>query len=172
MGDPAPPRRRTHGEAGARALALVKPLPPKAVAGRPALQGSGVAGYNRHWRTDGQRIKTTRSRQASSRARHHPFEIQKSAYFTERSSNYLKAANPMLKASWLGSMQLFKDARRRIGCPDGTPFATRCSSFSKWNFVSYCFRRSDRLRGSGRGQAASPRNQIPSIDADDGLACG
>jgi hypothetical protein len=35
MGDPAPPRRRTHGGAGAGALALVKPLPPKAVAGRP-----------------------------------------------------------------------------------------------------------------------------------------
>src|SRR6516225_5143654 len=35
MGDPAPPRRRTHGGTGAGALALVKPLPPKAVAGRP-----------------------------------------------------------------------------------------------------------------------------------------
>src|SRR6516162_6554062 len=35
MGDPAPLCRRTHGGAGARALALVKPLPPKAVAGRP-----------------------------------------------------------------------------------------------------------------------------------------
>src|SRR6516162_487146 len=35
MGDPAPPRRRTHGGASAEALALVKPLPPKAVAGRP-----------------------------------------------------------------------------------------------------------------------------------------
>jgi hypothetical protein len=35
MGDPAPPRRRTHGGAGAGALVLVKPLPPKAVAGRP-----------------------------------------------------------------------------------------------------------------------------------------
>src|SRR5215469_8114590 len=35
MGDPAPPRRRTHGGAGAGALALVKPLPPKAVGGRP-----------------------------------------------------------------------------------------------------------------------------------------
>src|SRR6516165_6569346 len=30
-----PPRRRTHGGAGAGALGLVKPLPPKAVAGRP-----------------------------------------------------------------------------------------------------------------------------------------
>src|SRR6516165_1514586 len=35
MGDPAPLRRRTHGGAGAGALALVKPSPPKAVAGRP-----------------------------------------------------------------------------------------------------------------------------------------
>src|SRR6516225_6027550 len=35
MGDPSPPRRRTHGGASAEALALVKPLPPKAVAGRP-----------------------------------------------------------------------------------------------------------------------------------------
>src|SRR5262249_36463521 len=35
MGDPAPPRRRTHGGTGAGVLAFVKPLPPKAVAGRP-----------------------------------------------------------------------------------------------------------------------------------------
>jgi len=35
MGDPAPPHRRTHGGTGAGVLALVKPLPPKAVAGRP-----------------------------------------------------------------------------------------------------------------------------------------
>src|SRR5215469_2403005 len=35
MGDPARLRRRTHGGAGAKALALVKPLPPKAVAERP-----------------------------------------------------------------------------------------------------------------------------------------
>jgi hypothetical protein len=35
MGDPAPPHRRTHGRTGAGVLALVKPLPPKAVAGRP-----------------------------------------------------------------------------------------------------------------------------------------
>src|SRR6516162_2955831 len=57
-------------------------------------------------------------------------------------------------------VQLFNDARHRTGCPDGTPFATRCLSFSKWSFVSYCFRRSDRLPESGRGQAAAPRNQI------------
>src|SRR5215831_18188612 len=35
IGDPAPPHRRTHGGTGAGVLALVKPLPPKAVAGRP-----------------------------------------------------------------------------------------------------------------------------------------
>jgi hypothetical protein len=35
VGDPALPHRRTHGGAGAGVLALVKPLPPKAVAGRP-----------------------------------------------------------------------------------------------------------------------------------------
>ena len=35
MGDPTPPHRRTHGGTGAGVLALVKPLPPKAVAGRP-----------------------------------------------------------------------------------------------------------------------------------------
>ena len=35
MGDPAPLRRRTHGGAGTGALALIKPLPPEAVAGRP-----------------------------------------------------------------------------------------------------------------------------------------
>src|SRR6516225_3888229 len=33
--DPALPRPRTHGGTGAGALALVKPLPPKAMAGRP-----------------------------------------------------------------------------------------------------------------------------------------
>src|SRR5262249_25876606 len=35
MCDPAPPHRRTHGGAVAGVLALVKPLPPKAVAVRP-----------------------------------------------------------------------------------------------------------------------------------------
>jgi hypothetical protein len=35
MGDPTPLRRGTHGGAGAEALPLVKPLPPKAVTGRP-----------------------------------------------------------------------------------------------------------------------------------------
>src|SRR5215831_12052675 len=35
MAEPAPPRRPTHGGTGAGALALVKPLPPQAVAGRP-----------------------------------------------------------------------------------------------------------------------------------------
>src|SRR5262245_5039262 len=35
MSEPAPPRRRTHGGTGAGALALVKPLPPQAVAARP-----------------------------------------------------------------------------------------------------------------------------------------
>jgi len=43
-----------------------------------ALQGPSAPGYNRHRRTDGLRFKTTRSRQASRRALHHPFEIQKS----------------------------------------------------------------------------------------------
>jgi hypothetical protein len=42
MGDPAPLRRRTHGGAGAGALALVKPLPPKAVAGRPGFTRASV----------------------------------------------------------------------------------------------------------------------------------
>jgi hypothetical protein len=32
MGEPAPPCRRTHGGTGVRALVLVKPLPPQAVA--------------------------------------------------------------------------------------------------------------------------------------------
>src|SRR5262249_44261003 len=35
MGEPTPPRRRTHGGTGAGSLALVKPLPPQAVAARP-----------------------------------------------------------------------------------------------------------------------------------------
>ena len=64
MGDPAPLRRRTHGGAGAGALALVKPLPPEAVAGRQALQGPSVPAHNRHQRTDGQRFNTSRSRQS------------------------------------------------------------------------------------------------------------
>ena len=78
MGDPAPPHRRTHGGTGAGALALVKPLPPKAVAGRP-----GFTRVKRprlrsppaeRWAAG----QTMRSRQASCRAPHHPFEIQKS----------------------------------------------------------------------------------------------
>jgi hypothetical protein len=76
MGDPAPPHRRTHGGTGAGVLALVKPLPPKAVAAGQALQGPSVPGYDRHRRTDGLRFKTMGSRQASCRALHHPFEIQ------------------------------------------------------------------------------------------------
>jgi hypothetical protein len=43
-----------------------------------ALQGPSVPGYNRHRWTDGLRFKTSRSREASCRALHHPFEIQKS----------------------------------------------------------------------------------------------
>jgi hypothetical protein len=34
IGEPAPPRHRTHGGTGAGVPALVKPLPPKAVAER------------------------------------------------------------------------------------------------------------------------------------------
>ena len=58
MGDPAPPRRRTHGGTGAGALALVKPLPPKAVAGRSGFTRAKRLGHNRHRRTDGLRFKT------------------------------------------------------------------------------------------------------------------
>jgi len=58
MRDPAPPRRRTHGGTGAGALALVKPLPPKAVAEGQALQGANARGHNRHQRADGLRFKT------------------------------------------------------------------------------------------------------------------
>jgi hypothetical protein len=76
MGDPAPPHRRTHGGTGAGVLALVKPLPPKAVAGRPGFTRAKRPGYDRHRRTDGLRFKNMRSRQASCRALHHPFEIQ------------------------------------------------------------------------------------------------
>jgi hypothetical protein len=39
MGDLAPPRRRTHGGAGAGALAVVQPSPPKAVTEGHALRG-------------------------------------------------------------------------------------------------------------------------------------
>ena len=58
MGDPAPSRRRTHGGTGAGALALVKPLPPKAVAGRPGFTRTSAPGHNRHRRTDGLRFTT------------------------------------------------------------------------------------------------------------------
>ena len=40
IGDPAPPQCRRHGGTGAGVLALVKPLPPKAVAEGQALQGA------------------------------------------------------------------------------------------------------------------------------------
>ena len=45
-----------------------------------ALQGPSVPGYNRHQRADGLRLKTSRSREASCWALHHPFEIQKSPF--------------------------------------------------------------------------------------------
>ena len=47
-----------------------------------ALQGRSAPGYNPHQRTDGLRFKTSRSRQASCRALHHPFEIQQSLFTT------------------------------------------------------------------------------------------
>jgi hypothetical protein len=58
MRDPAPSRRRTHGGTGAGALALVKPSPPKAVAGRPGFTRANAPGHNRHRRTDGLRFTT------------------------------------------------------------------------------------------------------------------
>ena len=61
-----------------------------------------------------------------------------------------------------GSVKSFKDARHRTGCPDGTPIASRCLSFSKSSFESCCFRGSDTLPGSGRAQAPAPRNRIRS----------
>jgi hypothetical protein len=77
MGDPAPPRRRRHGGAGAGALGLVKPLPPEAVAGRP--------GFTRATRppatiaTGAPMGCDSRPRargQSSRRALNHPFEIR------------------------------------------------------------------------------------------------
>ena len=47
MADPAPPHRRAHGGKGAGMLAVVKPLPPKAVAGRPGSQGPSVRSYEK-----------------------------------------------------------------------------------------------------------------------------
>jgi hypothetical protein len=58
MRDPAPSRRRKHGGTGAGALALVKPSPPKAVAGRPGFTRVSAPGHNRHRRTDGLRFTT------------------------------------------------------------------------------------------------------------------
>jgi hypothetical protein len=59
-------------------LARVKPLPPKAVAGGAGYTRAGVPGYNRHRRTHGLKFKTTRSRQASCRPLHYPFEFERS----------------------------------------------------------------------------------------------
>jgi hypothetical protein len=61
-----------------------------------ALQGPSVPGYNRHRRTDGLPFKTTRSRQASCRALHHPFEIQKSHF----SANWMLRSVPQLALSF------------------------------------------------------------------------
>jgi hypothetical protein len=41
-------------------------------------KGPSVSGCDRHRRTDGLKVKTRRSRQASCRALYHPFEFQKS----------------------------------------------------------------------------------------------
>jgi hypothetical protein len=76
MGDPAPPRRRTHGGTGAGARPLSSPCRRRRWPEGQALQGPSVPGYDRHRRTDGLRFKTIRSRQASCRALRHPFEIQ------------------------------------------------------------------------------------------------
>jgi hypothetical protein len=76
MGDSALPRRRTHGRAGAGALALVTPLPPTAVAGRP-----GFTRAKRPWLQSPpadrwaaiQGLALARSLLPGA---HHPFEIQ------------------------------------------------------------------------------------------------
>jgi hypothetical protein len=80
MGDPAPPHRRTHGGTGAGRRPLSSPWRRRQWPAGQALQGPSVPGYDRHRRTDGLQFKTMRSRQASCRALHHPFEIQESHY--------------------------------------------------------------------------------------------
>jgi hypothetical protein len=85
MDDPAPPHRRTHGGTEAGVLALVKPLPPKAVAGRPGFTRAKRPRLRSPPADDGLRFKTMRSRQASCRALHHPFEIQKSQKYSKLS---------------------------------------------------------------------------------------
>jgi hypothetical protein len=77
-GRTSPPRRRTHGGTDAGALALVKPLPPQAVAERPGFTRATRPGHNRHRRTEGLWLKVMVSRPVSRRAPRHPFEIQKS----------------------------------------------------------------------------------------------
>jgi hypothetical protein len=77
MRDPAPPRRRTHGGTGAGALALVKPLPPKAVAEGQALQGPTPLATIATSGRMGCGSRPCLARPASRRALCHPFEIQK-----------------------------------------------------------------------------------------------
>jgi len=74
MGDPAPPHRRTHGGTGAGVLALVKPLLPKAVAGRP---GFTRAKRPRLRSPPADRWAAVQEHAlAPLRALNHPFEIQ------------------------------------------------------------------------------------------------
>src|SRR6201987_6435789 len=70
MGDPAPPHRRTHGGTSAGVLALIKPLPPKAVAGRPGFTRAKRPRLRsppaHRWAV----VRNMRPRQASCRARY------------------------------------------------------------------------------------------------------
>src|ERR1700739_206738 len=70
MGDPAPPHRRTHGGTSAGVLALVKPLPPKAVAGRPGFTGATRPRLRSPPADRWAVVRNMRSRQASCRARY------------------------------------------------------------------------------------------------------
>src|SRR6516162_1791879 len=105
MGDPAPLRRRTHGGAGARAPALVKPLPPKAVAGRP-----GFTRAKRPWLQPPpadrwaaiQDLPLARSLLPGRSITHSKFNRAKTASFEKR-------------VGWLGELRSVLWARSRAG---------------------------------------------------------
>src|SRR6202007_2261312 len=70
MGDPAPFHRRTCGGTGAGVLALVKPLPPKAVAGRPGFTRAKRPRLRSPPADRWAVVRNMRSGQASCRARY------------------------------------------------------------------------------------------------------
>jgi hypothetical protein len=68
MGEPAPPRRRTHGGTGAGRWPSSSPCHRRRWPEGQVLQGLRVPGHNRRQRTDGLWLKAVRSRRDAGRA--------------------------------------------------------------------------------------------------------